>query len=82
LQFEIRNIVGMLRVRDTLLIRRMRRSAIEKQKLSLPGLCACLLQWMRVTATERIFIKFLVFFNRKLSTRLNSNVLTKRSVVI
>jgi len=62
LQFEIRNIVGMLEVRDILLMRRMRRSAIEKQKLSSPCLRACLLQWMTVTPTESIFIKFLGVF--------------------
>jgi len=62
LQFEIRNIVGMLYVRDILLTRRLRRSGIETQKLSSPCLRACLLQWMRVTPTIRIFIKFLVFF--------------------
>jgi len=65
LQFEIRNIVGMLYVRDIVLIRCMRRSAIEKQELSSPCLCAYLLQRMKVTPTVRIFLSyFLYFFHR------------------
>jgi len=56
----------MLYVHDILLIGLMRRSAIEKQELSSLCLCACLLQWMKVTPTVRIFYNIsCIFFSPK-----------------